>query len=64
MEELEGEQEELRGFQPQGKKNYFSDSDVPGLPGTKPSTKGFTWFQPKMWQRNAERQWEEWSLVR
>ena len=27
--------------------------DAPGLPGTKPSTKGYTWFQPKEWQRNA-----------
>ena len=27
--------------------------EAPGLPETKPSIKGYTWFQPKEWQRNA-----------
>ena len=48
IEELEDDLEELKR-----KNNGVSHPDAPGLPGTKPSTKGYTWFQPKMWQRNA-----------
>ena len=40
-------------MQPHGKNNDFGHPDTPRLPGTEPSTKGYTWFQPKMWQRNA-----------
>ena len=28
-----------------------SHPDASGFPGTKPLIKGYTWFQPKMWQR-------------
>ena len=39
-----------RGLQPHGKKNDFRH---PRLSGTEPSTKGYTWFQPKMRQKKA-----------
>ena len=31
----------------------FGQPHTPGLPETKPSTQEYTWFQPKMWQKNA-----------
>ena len=48
MEELEGGPEELKG-----KNNNISHPEAPELPGTKPSTKEHTRFQPKESQRNA-----------
>ena len=45
--------EELKGFTPQGKNNDLSHPDTPKLTGTEPSTKGYIWFQAKMWHRNA-----------
>ena len=46
MEEFEGGLEKLKWVT-----NDVSYPEAPGIPGTKPSTKGHTWFQPKMWQR-------------
>ena len=53
MEELEGSPEDLKGFLPHGKNNDFGHPDAPRLSETEPSTKGHTWFQPKMFQRKA-----------
>ena len=41
------------GLQLHGKNDDVGQPDAPGLPGAKPSTKGYTWFQPKEQQRNV-----------
>ena len=64
MEELEGRLEELGELAAHGKKYDVGQSVTPGLPGTKPSTKGYTWFQPKVTKEGlVGHQWEERSLV-
>ena len=54
MEDLEGGPEELKGFIAPWEEQRLQTPRHPKTPpGTEPSTKGYTWFHPKMWQRKA-----------
>ena len=54
MEELEDGPKELKGFKnPLGRTMILATQTPSRLPGTEPLTKGYTWFQPKIWQRNT-----------
>jgi hypothetical protein len=48
IEELEKGLKELRGLQPHRKNNNINQPDPPKLPGTKTSTKEYTWLQLHM----------------
>ena len=48
IEELEKGLKELKGLQPQWKDNNINQPKPPELPGTKPSTKKYTWLQLHM----------------
>jgi|UPI0000F5122F hypothetical protein len=48
IEELDKEPKELKGLQPYKKNDNINQPDPPELPGTKPSTKKYTWLQLHM----------------
>ena len=47
-EDLEKGLKELKGLQSQRKNNSINQPDSPELPGTKPSSKEYTWIQLHM----------------
>ena len=66
VEELEDRLEErwLQEFHLLVKNNDVGQPDTPGHSGTKPSTKGYRWFQPRVAEEcHVGHQWEEKSLV-
>jgi hypothetical protein len=46
MQELEKGLSELKGFATHRRNNDINQPDAPELPGTKPSTKQYTWRAP------------------